>query len=110
MQTTIHMLHLKNKHYYLHARQKLMIFLLNAENHISITMSICNLIKYVDNYSDISGSLWQLKKDEIPDGNVDFAVDNNGIFNFHSFKYKAALLEKAENVGNNTNSSIKVQK
>ena len=73
-------------------------------------MSICNLIKYVDNYSDISGSLWQLKRDEIPDGNVDLTVDNNGIFNFQSFKYKAALLEKAENVGNNTNSSIKSTK
>ena len=74
------MLHFKNVHYYLHARQKLMIFLLNERNHISITMSICNLIKYLDNYSDISGSLWQLKRDEAPDDNVDLTVDNNGIF------------------------------
>ena len=31
----------------------------------NITMSMYNLIEYSNNYSDISGSLWQFKRDEI---------------------------------------------
>ena len=34
-------------------------------------------------------------------------VDNNGIFNSQSFKYKAALVGKTANVVNNTNSFVK---
>ena len=66
-----------------------------------------NLIKYIDNYSYKSGSLWRYKRDEVPDGNVDLNFDKNGIFNIQSFKYKAALLEKTENAANNTNSYVK---
>ena len=33
--------------------------------HINIAMPMYNLIEYSDNYSDTSGSLWQLKRDEI---------------------------------------------
>ena len=35
-------------------------------NHIYIAMPMYNLIKYSDNYSDTSGSLWQFKRDEVP--------------------------------------------
>ena len=48
------------------------IFVDNAE-HINITMPMYNLIEYSDNYSDISGSLWQFKKDQQP-------INNNGAF------------------------------
>ena len=65
-------------------------------------MSMCNLIEYSDNYSDTSGSLWQLKRDEVPANNVDLTIDNS-----QSFKYKAALLGKTANDVNNTNSSVK---
>ena len=34
-------------------------------NFINITMPMYNLIEYTDNYSDTSGSLWNLKRDEI---------------------------------------------
>ena len=61
-----------------------------------------NLIEYSNNYSDTSGSLWQFKRDEVPNNNADLAIDK-----FHSFKYKAALVGKAANVVNNTKSSIK---
>ena len=37
-------------------------------------MSMYNLIEYSDNYADKSGSLWQFKKDEVPENNDDFAV------------------------------------
>ena len=39
-------------------------------------MSMYNLIAYSDNYSDISGSLWDFKRDEI-DNNADVTKDNN---------------------------------
>ena len=48
-----------------------------------------NLIEYGDNYSDISGSLWQFKRDEVPANNADLSIDNS-----KSFKYKAALVRK----------------
>ena len=54
--------------------------------HINIAMPMYNLIEYSDNYSDTSGSLWQLKRDEIK-GDVDLTADNS-----LSFKYKANLV------------------
>ena len=71
-------------------------------NHIYIVMLMYNLIEYSDNYSDISGSLWQFKRDDVPANNAHLTIDN-----FQSCKYKAALLEKTTNAANNTNSSVK---
>ena len=70
-------------------------------NHIYIAMPMYNLIEYSDNYSDTSGSLWQFKRDKVPDNNVDLTIDNS-----QSFKYNAALLRKIEN-HNNGKSSVK---
>ena len=41
--------------------------------HINIAMPMYNLIEYSDNYSDTSGSLWHIKRDDQP-------IDNNGAF------------------------------
>ena len=60
-------------------------------NHIYIVMLMYNLIEYSDNYSDISGSLWQFKRDDVPANNAHLTIDN-----FQSCKYKAALLEKQQ--------------
>ena len=54
---------------------------------INIKMPMYNLIEYSDNYSETSGSLWQLKRDEIID-NAHVTNDNNA----PSFKYKANLI------------------
>ena len=54
-------------------------------------MPIYNLIEYSDNYSDTSGGLWQFKRDEVPDGNANFTVDNNGIFNLNHLNLKQLL-------------------
>ena len=35
-----------------------------------------NLIECSNNYSDTSGSLWQLKRDEVPASNVELTIDN----------------------------------
>ena len=72
-------------------------------------MSIYNLIEYSDNYSDTSGSLWQFKRDEVPPDIANLAVDNNGVFNSQSFKYKRALVGKTANYLN-PNSFIKKHK
>ena len=63
--------------------------LIDEANHIYITVPMYNLIEYGDDYSDISGSLWQFKRDEVPANNGDVAIDNS-----QSFKYKAAFLGK----------------
>ena len=61
-------------------------------------MPMYNLIEYSDNYSDTSGSLWQFKRDEVPNNDADLSIDNS-----KSFKYKAALVGKtADAAGRNT--------
>ena len=39
-----------------------------------------NLIEYSDNYSDISGSLWQFKIDEVTNNNENLTIDNSQSF------------------------------
>ena len=60
-----------------------------------------NLIKYSDNYSRTSGSLWGFKRDEI-DNNVNMSIDDNA----HSFKYKASITGNTEN--NGTKKGVKI--
>ena len=62
---------------------------------INIAMHMYNLIEYSDNYSDTSGSLWNLKRDEII-GNIN--VTNN---NSSSFKYKSNLIGDTDADGAN---------
>ena len=87
MQTMMQMLHLKT-------------VLIDEANHICIAMY--NLIEYSNNYSDTSGSLWQFKRDEVPNNNDDLTFDNS-----QPFKYKAALLGKTADAVNNRISSVK---
>ena len=48
-------------------------------NHIYIAMPIYNLIEYSDNYSDTSRSLWQFKRDEVPDSNANLTINHLNI-------------------------------
>ena len=70
----------------------------NAE-YIDIIMPKYNLIEYSDNYSEISGNLWQYYKD-IPavNDNGDI-VAFNGDNDSDSFKFKAKITGKANNDG-----------
>ena len=83
--------------------------LIDEANHIYIATPVYNLIKYSDNYSETSGSLWQFKRDEVPANNSDLGVDDNGVFNYESFKYKAALGGKTSDAANG-NSFVKYTK
>ena len=61
-------------------------------------MPMYNLIEYSDNYSDTSGSLWQLKRDET-EGDVDLTVDDNHIpNNSSSSKYKSSFITNRNGV------------
>ena len=78
---------------------------IDEANRIYIAMPMYNLIEYSDNYSDTSGSLWQFKRDEVPADNADLTADNS-----QSLRYQAALVGKAADAVNNTNSSAKNSK
>ena len=57
-----------------------------------------NLIKFNDNHSDNSGSLWQFKRNEI-EGDVDLTVDAQHIpNNSSSFKYKSSVITNRNGV------------
>ena len=71
-------------------------------NHIYITLLMYVLMEYSDNYSDTSGSLWQFKRDKVPNNNADLTIDNS-----QPLKYKAAFAGKTANTVNNTYSSVK---
>ena len=57
-----------------------------------------NLIEYSVNYSNTSGSLWQVKRDEIEE-DVDLALDTNHIpNNSSSFKYRSNFITNKNGV------------
>ena len=59
-----------------------------AEN-LDIVMPMYNLIEYSDNYQDSSATLYQYKRDELPEDN---AIGDLTANNSSSFKYKISLL------------------
>ena len=78
-----------------------------AENLDNI-MPMHNLIEYSDNYSDISGSLWQFKRDESPVTNAG-NPDNNSVDNSTSFKYKSSSIGESTTVdGNRVFKNVKI--
>ena len=74
-----------------------------AEN-LDIVMPIYNLIEYSDNYQDSSATLYQYKRDELPEANplADLTVNNSS-----SFKYKVNLLGNAVVAGNVARRNVK---
>ena len=66
-----------------------------------ITIPVYNIIRYGDNYSDTSGSLWQFKSDEEPANDADLTINGS-----KSIKCKAGLIEKTTNAVNG-NSFVK---
>ena len=66
-------------------------------------MPMYNLIEYLDNYADSSGSLYQFKRDESPMNDAE-NPNNVALANLASFKYKASLLGKATDADGNDRS------
>lgn len=65
MNETIQILPLKTIHRFQHVKQINDVFVDKA-GHIYSTMSMYNMIKHSDNYSDTSESVWQFKRYELP--------------------------------------------
>ena len=67
---------------------------------IDVVMSMYNLIKYIDNYLKISGSLWKYYRDEpflyVNGAITNFSVNKN---NSASFKIKTKMLCRTGNNG-----------
>ena len=59
----------------------------DAAENVDIVMPMYNLIEYSDNYQDSLATLYQYKRDEPTDNNVNLTADNST-----SFKYKVNLL------------------
>ena len=76
-----------------------------AEN-LDLIMNLYNLIKYSDNYSDTSGSLWQYKRDE-QNMTAAGAIDNVNA-NSSSLKCNSDLLKglTKKDIGANTDPNI----
>ena len=73
-----------------------MTLFVDYADFINIAMSMNNLIKYSDNYSDTSGSLWDFKRDEIVN-NANMTNDDH----VSSFKYKASVISIIGNTETN---------
>ena len=70
----------------------------NAE-YTDIVMPMYNLIKYSDNYSKTSGSLWQYSKEIKAVDNVEDIVDFNGANATDSFNSKTKITGQTNNNG-----------
>ena len=77
-----------------------------AEN-LDIMMPMYNLVKYCDNYSESSGSLWQFKRDESPVTNAG-NPDNVFAANSTSFKYKSSFYKHLEIAVNGVFKNVKI--
>ena len=75
-----------------------------AEN-LDIVMPMYNLMKYSDNYQDSSATIYQYKRDELPEAN---AIDDSTVDNSSSFKYKVSLLGNPVVADNIAKRSVKV--
>ena len=62
---------------------------------LDIVMPMYNLLEYSDNYQDLTGSLYQFKRDEPPDDNADVANNTS------SLVYKSKLISGTDNNVNN---------
>ena len=84
----------------------------NAED-LDIFMPMYNLLKYSDNYSMTSGSLWNYYRDGINDdenendANINM-VNHNKTTTSKSFKYKTKITGGTANNGNRLNAEIVV--
>ena len=80
---TIHWLHINNTQ-------------IDNAKYIDLVMPMYNSIEYSDNYSKISGSLWQYYRDDL----------NDNVTQSESFKYKIQITGKTPDGGNTNDVKI----
>ena len=98
----------KNSSPFTHCISKINNTQIDDAEYIDIVMPMYNLIKYSDNYSKTSESLWQYQR-EIPavDDNGDI-VDFNGANSTDSFNFKTKITGQAPADNNNGNTAGRV--
>ena len=74
---------------------------------LDILMPMYNLIEYIDNYSDTSGTLWQFKRYELP-VTAAWNPDNVSVNNSPSFKYKSSFFKPLEATNNGVFRDVKI--
>ena len=85
-------------------------FIDNAED-LDILLPMYNLLKYSDNYSMTSGSLWNIYGDEINNDANENNADNNRINNnktitSKSFEYKTKIIGRISNNNNTLDTEV----
>ena len=75
---------------------------------IDKVMEMYNLIEYSNNYSKISGHLWQYCKDTPAINNIGDIVDFNGVNATDSFNFKTKITGQNNNEGKTNNVEIMV--
>ena len=76
-------------------------------DNLDIIMPMYNFIEYSDNYSDISESQWQFKRDESPVANAG-NPDNVSTANSSSFKYKSSFFKPLRDADNGVFKNVKI--
>ena len=78
---------------------------LDTAENLDIVIPMYDLIEYLDNYQDSSGTLYQYKRDEPPEGDP---IPNLAVDNSSSFKYKVELLGDPVVANNIARRNVKV--
>ena len=90
-------------------------FVNNAED-LDIVMPVYNLLEYKDNYSIISGSLWNYCRDEVNDaanenknnGAINFRIKNDKTTTSKSSEYKTKLMRSTPDSASGLNVEVVV--
>ena len=78
---------------------------------LDIVISMYNLLKHSDNYSDTSGSLWNYYRDEMTDDanendNANYRINHNKTITSKSFEYKTKIIGTTPANNNTLNTGV----
>ena len=91
---------IKSCHPFTRATFKLNNEQVDTADNLDLTMNLYNILEYSDNYADTTASLYQYKRPEPKDANVNVV---NLATNLSSFKYQSGLVQKQLTTPNSEN-------
>ena len=72
--------------------------LINNVEDLYVVMPVYNMIEYIKNYRNTTGSLWNYYRDELSDDTNDINNPSKNVINSESFKYKTSITGITYNV------------
>ena len=72
--------------------------LINNVEDLDVVMPVYNMIEYIKNYRNTTGSLWNYYRDELSDDTNDINNPSKNVINSESFKYKTSITGITYNV------------